>query len=524
MSSGNCQTKERPIGTEAPESFSTIEEEEAFEAIADDWTVHQSAYVRMRYWREGRPKPNAECKLCDEMIGRAFPEAATSDTVVSSCADNDRAHRFAKWVGRSKDVDQVTVVAAALIALRRHDFELAGNLARRASAVDHRDLLAQRIELSAVEQAADMKLDVDDWLATRFCNHPFEEIETRSNQDVHSCCSAWLPTPFGRFSEGEVGAFWNSPVAEEIRRSVIDGDFSYCSRVHCPKIAGRTLMSRDVESPRFRRIIDGRVTRAEAGPRRVLLSHDRSCNISCPSCRKHRILLNHEASDRLDAQFEHSIEPLLADARKIKITGSGDPFGSRHFRQLIKRLTKRLPSERQLQLHTNAVLFDPGVWETFGLRDHVDVVFVSVDAAEPETYAVVRRDGDFERLLRNLRDLGVRRARGEFNLFKLDFVVQRRNYREMPDFVRLAKELGADQVYFLLLRNWGTFSAGEFRDENVADPSHPEHAALLQTLADPMLQDPMIVPGTLEPLRKQAASYRREHRQHIVVSRCRRGS
>ncbi len=508
MSSSDHQTRERPADAVAHDPFSTMLEEEAFEVIAADWAAHQPIYMRMRYWREDRPKPNAECGLCEELIGGAFPEASTPDAAALSCRGADRALRFAKWVNRSENFVQIIAVAAALIALRRHAFDLAGSLARRANTVDHRDLLAQRIELAAAEHAADMKLDVDGWLATRFCNHPFEEIETRSNQDVHSCCSAWLPTPLGRFSEGEVGAFWNSPVAEEVRRSVIDGDFSYCSRVHCPKIAGRTLMSRDVESPRFRQIIDDRMTRLETGPKRVLLSHDRSCNISCPSCRKHRILLNHEASDRLDAQFEHSIEPLLADAKKIKITGSGDPFGSRHFRQLIKRLTMRLPPERRLQLHTNAVLFDPNVWETLGLHGHVDCVFVSVDAAQPETYAVVRRDGDFERLLRNLRDLGARRARGEFNLLKLDFVVQRRNYREMPGFVRLAEELGADQVYFLLLRNWGTFSAAEFQEENVADPSHPEHGALLRTLADPVLQDLMIVPGTLEPLRKQAIRMR----------------
>ena len=37
------------------------------------------------------------------------------------------------------------------------------------------------------------------------------------------------------------GDVWNSSGAQEIRRSILDGDYSYCSRTLCPMIANDNL-------------------------------------------------------------------------------------------------------------------------------------------------------------------------------------------------------------------------------------------------------------------------------------------
>ena len=56
----------------------------------------------------------------------------------------------------------------------------------------------------------------------------------------------------------------------------------------------------------------------------------------------------------------------------------------------------------RINLHTNAVLCDERAWDDCSLHGRVDEVDVSIDAARPETYAIVRRGGNFERLLKNL--------------------------------------------------------------------------------------------------------------------------
>ncbi len=60
-------------------------------------------------------------------------------------------------------------------------------------------------------------------------------------------------------------------------------------------------------------------------------------------------------------------------------------------------------------------------------------------------------------------------------------MAQRNNYREMPQFVDLARRLGG-RVYFSQLVNWGTFSRQEFQRRAVHLPGHPEHSDFLACL------------------------------------------
>jgi sulfatase maturation enzyme AslB (radical SAM superfamily) len=143
-------------------------------------------------------------------------------------------------------------------------------------------------------------------------------------------------------------------------------------------------------------------------------------------------------------------------------------------------------------LHTNGVLFDKKAWESLKLENNVVSVIVSVDATKEDTYKAIRRGGDFSRLMTNLEFLGTLRAEGRFDRLALVCVVQRRNYREIPDFVRMAKRFNADQAVFWQIKNWGTFSIGEFLEQAVSFPSHPEYLDLIKILQDPVLHDPIV--------------------------------
>jgi hypothetical protein len=51
-------------------------------------------------------------------------------------------------------------------------------------------------------------------------------------------------------------------------------------------------------------------------------------------------------------------------------------------------------------------------------------------------------------------------------------VVQQKNFREMPEFVRLGQRIGVDTVYFSQLVNWGTFSDFGLRTRVVHKRDH----------------------------------------------------
>ena len=466
-------------------------EPDGIEAVLAAWNTRRPAYLRARRLADG-----------PDITPRSIVEALVVDA--EAALDAPSLDALPAWaLAARRRVEIVALNAAGLMALHQSDFGTAAALAAEANARDHHDLYAQRLSDAAAAQTAALEGEVDAWLADRFCAAPFQQIETRANGAVHFCCSAWQPAPIGTITEGS-NAFWNSASAREIRRSIHDGDFSHCSRWHCPMIAARRLPRREEAMRHSDRAIaaDVRERRleVEASPARVILSHDRSCNLSCPSCRDRLIQIDHSETRALDQIFEGSLLKLVAGARSIKVTGSGDPFGSRHFRSVLRRLTAAGPPQRRLQLHTNGQLCNERAWNELGLWGHVDKVWVSVDAAEPATYSELRRGGTFETLLENLAFLGrVRKADG-FNWFRLDFVVQRRNYTEMGDFVDLARRVGADAVYFLRLRNWGHTAPDEFRAMDICDPVHVEHERFRRHLADPRLASPSVEQGSLATL------------------------
>ena len=184
--------------------------------------------------------------------------------------------------------------------------------------------------------------------------------------------------------------------------------------------------------------------------------------------------------------------PLAREARSVRVTSSGDPFGSRHFRHVLAGLTRAAYPRLALEIQTNGVLFTPAAWEAFDLAGRVSLVAVSIDAAEARTYALVRRGGSFRRLMQNLAFLAGRRQAGEIGHLRLDVVAQAANFREIPAIVALGADLGVDAVKVQMIRNWNTWTPAEFAAHDIGSPHHPAYPEFLAVLADPALSGPRV--------------------------------
>jgi wyosine [tRNA(Phe)-imidazoG37] synthetase (radical SAM superfamily) len=180
--------------------------------------------------------------------------------------------------------------------------------------------------------------------------------------------------------------------------------------------------------------------------------------------------------------------PLLRKASTVRISGSGDPFASHHYRTLLKRINRQEFPDLWVALHTNAQLFDEKAWEELQLMGKVSDVEISIDAATSATYSVVRRGGNFDRLLNNLEFIKQLRNDSAIGQLVFSFIVQQQNYQEMPAFVILAEKFGADFVDFRMILNWGTSSIEEFNRQFIGNPNHPEYAEYLEILDRPELQ------------------------------------
>ncbi|ATE67277.1 radical SAM protein [Rhizorhabdus dicambivorans] len=329
-------------------------------------------------------------------------------------------------------------------------------------------------------------------LESRFCTLPFDVFEVLDGK-THLCCASWLPESAGNLAEQSWEAVWNSDSAQSIRTSILDGSFRHCNKTACPKIAGGTLPQKAElasEAERWRDIIGNFRTRSETPPQRINLAYDQTCNLSCPSCRTGKVAADSATRARFDRLQDEQILPLLRHARLVLVTGSGDPFASKNFRNLLDRLGPEDYPDLRFQIMTNGMLFTPREWTRFpSLHGRVAYLRISLDAATGPTHELLRRGARWKTMEENLafaRDL---RAAGAIDRLEFSFTVQTENYREMGMLVDMAHSYGADHIAFGRLTNWGTFSAEEYAAKAVFSTSHPQHGDFIEAMQDGRLRD-----------------------------------
>jgi pyruvate-formate lyase-activating enzyme len=455
----------------------------------------QAEYRRLNALTTVDPTFIEPAQFVEDLMVAAFSDPVWTTRLVSV---------FFAWAETQPGTQSLLLIAAAINARERGDGPLAVRRSSRALALDSNNLHVQAVTRheSGVEVAP---------LKGRFCEAPFTGMETAPDGKVYFCCPAWLPTPIGKLTDDRgPDAVWNSPAAEEIRRSIHDGDYRYCSRVHCPKLSQDKLPATSKVTQRdLKTFAVARTTRIPRGPRRIVLSHDRSCNLSCPSCRTTTILARKDEQKRLNRIADEILLPLLGEADRVHVTGSGDPFGSNHFRYVLKRLNREDFPKLRLDIQTNGVLFDEGAWNDLDLEGRIDRVAVSIDAASEATYATVRRGGDFGRLMDNLAFLSTKRRDGSVKAMRLDCVVQAINFRELPAIIAIADRFGFDGVKLQMIRNWNTYSPAEFVANNIGSREHPDYAEFLDVLRQDVLNRKSIefwgMPNAVADARKSSA-------------------
>jgi hypothetical protein len=87
-----------------------------------------------------------------------------------------------------------------------------------------------------------------DDLSDRFCSMPFDTLSTfpvmqgrLKTPEVFACaCPGTLPYPVSASGDRvSVDDIWNGDEIQELRRSILDGDFKYCYRMNCGSLATR---------------------------------------------------------------------------------------------------------------------------------------------------------------------------------------------------------------------------------------------------------------------------------------------
>ncbi len=180
-------------------------------------------------------------------------------------------------------------------------------------------------------------------------------------------------------------------------------------------------------------------------PHWVNLESTLRCNLECIMCgsylsgvTKQRRVMAPELLDRVKDQ-------LLPAAQDLSLTVAGEPFmtpGLGTFADLAA------DQDVALQFNSNATLIKEGPQLEQLLRQSSLVRF-SIDGATKEVYESIRVQGDFDKVLANVR-LVVRTRdnlpRHQRPRLALCMVLMRRNVHQLSDMVDLARDLGLDRL------------------------------------------------------------------------------
>lgn len=341
----------------------------------------------------------------------------------------------------------------------------------------------------------------------RFCDRLFTKFEVNATGDVWLCCPSWLPYNIGNLFKNSVEEIWNSDQAMELRNQVNTDDWKYCQHEYCPLIASDSLPTHEeVLSKPIGKYIKSKSTYVDELPSFINFCNDNSCNIQCPSCRVH-LISNVSGEKYKKSKFlnDKLVEFFLTEPTSreftISVTGSGDPFGSKIFRDMLIGINGNNFPNLKVNLTTNAVMFTPKIWNLIaGIHKNLADVEISFDAGTKHTYETKTRvGGKWDLLLDNCKHLDAQITNFPNIRPNYNFVVQKDNYEEMAQYVELILKNypNAKTIKFQLLADWGTWDKKTFESKAVWKETHPEYNKFLSCLKDPILKHPKVLLGNL---------------------------
>jgi radical SAM protein with 4Fe4S-binding SPASM domain len=311
----------------------------------------------------------------------------------------------------------------------------------------------------------------------KFCSQPFDILQIDGDGDVQLCsCQYHMPYTIGNIYQNSLQDIWLSQAADDVRQSVLNENFTYCSW-NCSILSH--LPDRPSSLPA---LLDF--------PKVIKIDMDRSCNLRCPSCRETTII--EKNSQKIDKQikiFEEITQWALANPlRQLTVVpmASGEIFASHSGLAFLKSLINYPHDNLKLVITTNGTLITKNKELLSNIKHLLTKVSVSIDAATPDTYAIVR-GGDWQELIKGLDFL-----HDTLNVpLNLSFCIQKNNWHEIELSAELAKKYNAS-IYYQKLLDWGHWTIDWWHDNNVFDRTRPSFDLALEQIRQVVNKYPKI--------------------------------
>ena len=187
----------------------------------------------------------------------------------------------------------------------------------------------------------------------------------------------------------------------------------------------------------------------ESYPRRLVFELTNACNLNCIMCGRN-------AADFKPTVFDmdvfRSFEPLMDTVEEVTLMGWGEPTIHPNFIEMLEIINKHSARKYFCSNGMNLKKIKDAIFDY-----NVDVFAVSLDGATDETNSRIRRGSKIEQITEDLKDIvRIKKERGlKYPWINFVFCAMRSNIRELPDLVRLAAEIGIEEVKVVYLTVFG---------------------------------------------------------------------
>ena len=186
--------------------------------------------------------------------------------------------------------------------------------------------------------------------------------------------------------------------------------------------------------------IDERRTILKSAPRRLAFELTNACNLNCIMCGRNAVKFT---PTFFKLEWLEKFSPIMNKVEEVSLFGWGEPTVHPHFTEILRRLDE-FPVRKYFC--TNGMKL--GELKDALFNHHVDIIAISLDGARAETNNKIRRGGNFDKVVGNLKAIVAEKRRRGLNRPYMNFVfcAMTSNYKELPDLVRVAAEIGLDEV------------------------------------------------------------------------------
>ena len=186
--------------------------------------------------------------------------------------------------------------------------------------------------------------------------------------------------------------------------------------------------------------IDAHETVLRSLPRRLVFELTNACNLRCVMCGRSAADFN---PTFFNLDWLRYFESLLDTVEEVTLMGWGEPTMHPNFAEMLGVIdqydARKYFCTNGMRLH----LLKDVIFKT-----RVDVFAVSIDGAKPETNNRIRRGSDFTKIIHSIGEIiRIKKERRlSYPWINFVFTAMKSNLHELPNLVRLARDIGIDEV------------------------------------------------------------------------------